>query len=193
MAESFWVKQKELIRALPNKKQYIEFFTAILSVPIMLTVLVLNINNLKPKDVSPPIPDERKEVIIVSPEIKGITTQTTQKKDACIEELPSVDILSPESGETVSKRPVCISPQIEEGEYCSVVWRYSVNDSSWSEYDNKGFCLYDLPNGDTSVKIEVKSIVTGETKEIVREFIYSGPTTPSPTLTISPTASGSAQ
>lgn len=196
MAESFWIKHKELIRALPNKKQYIEFFTAILSVPIMLTVLVLNINNLKPKDPSPITPEEKKEVIVVSPEIRGAATTTlpTEKKEACTEDLPGVEIVTPESEETVSKQPVCISPKIEEGDYCSVVWRYNVNNTSWSEYDNKGFCLYNLPSGHTTVRLQVKSIVTGEEKEIIREFTYAGPiTTPSPTVTDSSTASSSAQ
>lgn len=189
MAESLWEKQKNLLRALPNKKQYIEFFTAILSVPIMVTVLVLNINNLKPKEATPPASEAKKEVIIISPSEKQAIIQTPTK--ACNEDLPVVEITSPQDGERVTNRPVCITPQIEEGDFCSVVWRYNVDNSSWSEYDNKAFCLYDLPQGKTTVRLQVKSIVTGEQREIIREFVYAGPgNTPAPTT---PSASSSAQ
>jgi hypothetical protein len=40
---------KEWIRQLPERKKYIDVITAIMSVPILLTVMVTNISNLTPK------------------------------------------------------------------------------------------------------------------------------------------------
>ena len=37
-------------RAIPNKKPYVEFMTALLSIPVLLTVVLLNLNTLRDKD-----------------------------------------------------------------------------------------------------------------------------------------------
>ena len=43
-----WLKKALFsYRALPDKKQYVEFFTALLTVPMLLTVIILNFNNLQ--------------------------------------------------------------------------------------------------------------------------------------------------
>ena len=38
---------KSWYRALPDKKRYIEFVTALLTVPVLITVLISNFNSLK--------------------------------------------------------------------------------------------------------------------------------------------------
>jgi hypothetical protein len=49
-AKNVLTRASDWYKALPDKKRYAEFLTALLSIPIMITVLIINLNNLKPKD-----------------------------------------------------------------------------------------------------------------------------------------------
>lgn len=185
---------RSFIQALPRRKQYIEFFTAILSLPIMITAIILNINALRPKTTptNPTTPVSEK-VIIISPGASSQTNvntspATTPTGGVCQTELPNVSISSPQEGESVSKDAVCIAPDIAKGNYCAIVWRYSVNNTSWSDYDDKAFCLYNLAAGNVTVRLQIKSTVTGATQEVDRHFTYTPSSNPSPT----PVASSSA-
>lgn len=60
-------KTKHIIRQLPDKKRYLDFFTAVLTVPILLTVIFSNITNLqsnKKTEISP----TPTQVVVISPE-----------------------------------------------------------------------------------------------------------------------------
>lgn len=185
---------RSFMQSLPRRKQYIEFFTAMLSLPIMITAIILNVNALRPKTAqNTTIPSTTEKVIIISPAASNQTnTNASQSisptQGICREELPSVSISSPQEGETVSKDAVCIAPDIAKGNYCAIVWRYSVNNSSWSDYDDKAFCLYNLASGNVTVRLQVKSTVTGATQEVDRHFTYSSNSTPTPTTTASSSA-----
>ena len=60
-------KWRKWYRALPDKKRYIEFLTASLSVPVLITVIILNVSNLKSrnKEEVAPVKQETKEKIII--------------------------------------------------------------------------------------------------------------------------------
>lgn len=198
-------------RNIPIKKSYIEFFTAILSVPVLITVIMLNINNLKSSNKSntdspPPVQKEEKIYIPI------ITTTQSQNKNlipeasispmqitsvtptnqACKPLIGPVSISAPAEGDTINDNPAAIIITYKTGEYCAVVWSYRLNNSAWSAYDDKSIALYNLPPGKLKIDVKIKSIVTGDEQILTRNFTYSGtnsPTVPTASPTISPDAS----
>lgn len=177
-------------RKLPERKQYVEFFTAILTVPVLLTVIILNITNLrsaneKKEETKPEQPV--REIIITQPVQSGepkVMTVTTEPCEAGIGEI-SIDY--PSEGETVTDNPVQFGITYKAGEYCAVVWSYRINNGRWSDYDDRSVALYNLPQGNVKFDLRVKSVVSGEEKSLTRSFAYRGTadTTPSPTASSS--------
>ncbi len=203
-------RTRSTYRTLPDKKQYIEFFTALLSVPVLLTVILLNVNNLrsnaKPAAI-PTAPTPVKEIIYVSPQnttsvattknsgststnpiLITTTAPTPTTSPVCDKSIGQVDIKTPAENETISDNPVSVIIAYTQGNHCAVVWAYRINSGKWSEYDDKSIALYNLSNGSITLDLKVKSIVTGEEAIITRKFSYTGAGTPSTT----PTASSSA-
>ena len=50
---SFLEKTKRWYRALPDKKRYLEFITALLTIPVLLTVAISNVMNLRQNKATP--------------------------------------------------------------------------------------------------------------------------------------------
>ncbi len=189
--QNLFSKTKSSYKTLPEKKQYVEFFTAVLSVPVLLTVILLNINNLQAvKRVTSAEqkanPTPIKEIIYVSPnDSKKIVqssntslddadnTQPTPTIAACKKEVGPVSIQAPQENEKISENPVNLIIRYEAGDYCAVVWSYRINNGKWSEYDDKSIALYDLPEGIIHIAVKVKSIVTGDEKLLERNFNYA--------------------
>lgn len=196
-------------RNIPEKKTYIEFFTALLSVPVLITVIMLNVNNLKNTNKSTTPPPQKEEKIYIpvaatqntgkNPTSQSINTptqaiSTTSANEACKPEIGPVSITSPAEGDTVTDNPAPIIITYKTGEYCAVVWSYRLNDGSWSAYDDKSIALYNLPQGKIKIDVKIKSIVTGDEKILTRNFTYNGTTSASiPTVSpdISPDVKGS--
>ena len=188
-------------RNIPEKKTYIEFFTALLSVPVLITVIMLNVNNLKNTNKSTPQPPAQKEEKIYIPvtatqstgknsipQASNTPAQTisiTPASEACKPEIGPVSISSPAEGDTVTDNPTSIIITYKTGEYCAVVWSYRLNDGSWSAYDDKSIALYNLSQGKIKIDVKIKSIVTGDEKILTRNFTYNG-TTSTSTPTVSP-------
>ena len=87
-------KARQWYRALPDKKRYLEFITAFLSIPVLITVLISNVSNLqntkKPETVSPtaaPVP----VTIVMQPTIQ-------EPKAASAPVLTSTPTTTPPSG-----------------------------------------------------------------------------------------------
>lgn len=178
---------KRFFRAIP-KKQNIEFITALLSVPVLLTVIALNWSNLNAS--KKPETQKPSEIIISLPADKNPTTAPT--KPECKPGIGTIAIASPQEGDTVSNNPLAVTIVYKPGDFCSAVWSYRINGGAWSDYDDKSIALYNLPSGSIQLELRIKSIVSGEEKLITRNFIYksNNPTTtvtPTPTLTPSPT------
>lgn len=192
---------------IPDKKRYIEFFTTLLSVPVLITVIMLNLNNLKSNnksDVASPPPIQKEERIYIpvitttqnanknsSPQVSITPDQTlsvTPTNEACKPQIGPVSISTPEEGDTVTDNPVSIIITYKTGEYCAVVWSYRLNGGSWSAYDDKSLALYNLPQGKIKIEVKIKSIVTGDEQILIRNFTYGG-TTSNIAPTVSPTTS----
>ena len=173
-------------RKIPDKKPYIEFITALLSVPVLLTVILLNLNTLtgsKDKETTPtPAPEK---IFVTLP--GGVTNAPTLSDEECTKAIGPININPPEENETVSDNPVVVAINYQQGNFCSAVWSYRINGGRWSDYDDKSIALYNPPAGNIKFELRVKSVVTSDTENLVRNFVYK-----TDSLSITPTASASA-
>lgn len=190
--KEFLKKAKYSYRSLPDKKQYVEFFTALLTVPVLLTVIILNVSNLlanKEKEV--PTPTPVKQIIYVSP-----TTNTDEEEDLtptptvsteCKKEIGPISIDTPRENETVTDNPVTVTVNYKRWEYCAVVWQYRINNGRWSDYDDKSISLFGMSNGEKKLELRVKSLANGDEKILERTFNYQGASEPTATTAPTPT------
>jgi len=178
-------KIKKWYRGLPDKKRYIEFITAILSVPVLLTVLISNISNIQrdrnsSKTVAPattPVPEKiiviTEKPVIASPSPTLATTlNPTPTTAECKREVGPVKISKPQENELVTTDSVCIDVSYDNPAYCSVTWSYRVNGGGWSNPMNKNFCLDDLVPGPVELDLNVESTVSNDELTLVRNFFY---------------------
>jgi hypothetical protein len=188
--------------ALPDKKKYIEFITALLTVPVLLTVLLSNINSLKnsqkaaaspapaPTPVAPQVTIIQKEnpTPVASPTASP-TPAPTPTPATCNSAVGPVDIANPDENEIVSANPVNIIITYNQGNFCAVVWSYRINGGTWSDFTNNSISIYNLSPGTQNLDVQVKSVVSGSVVVLHRTFTVSGPT---PTQSVS-TSSASLQ
>lgn len=176
-------KVTDWYKDLPNKKQYVEFVTAILSVPVLVTVIISNVNNLRAKNSEatvPPTPTtiikyvtgekqdpERNEKPSITP-----TPTVSPTAGDCKKEVGPVDISYPEENGVVTENPVTVTISYHPGEFCAVVWSYRINGSSWSPFDDKSIALYGMTAGEKKLELKVKSIASGSEKTLTRNFSY---------------------
>ncbi len=180
-------------RTLPHKKQYLEFFTALLSIPVLLTVILLNLNSLKAlKNPTPPSNQMEKIYVTIPGSGEKVEKQANGTQAPCKQEIGPIDIISPKEGEIVYDNPVSINVSYKSGTYCAAVWSYRINGGRWSEYDDKSIALYNLPQGNIKLELRVKSVVASEEKTLTRNFTYNGGNFV-PTSSISPSAAQSDQ
>ncbi|MEK7570848.1 MAG: hypothetical protein AAB553_01115 [Patescibacteria group bacterium] len=183
-------KRKERESRLLAKKPYLELVTAILSIPVLITVIILNFTNLRNINKTQTTPTPAGNIFFSNPEA------TTEEEKECLSEIGPVEIISPEEGDTLTTNPVTIDVSHDDEKYCGVVWSYQINGEGWSSYDDKAIALYNLSQGDIKVELRVKSITGNEQTTLTRNFRYQGKTTVAtpepeedPTPSISPSPS----
>ena len=168
-----------------EKKKYLEFVTAILSVPFFISVLILNFNSIKTlvggkvtPTVTPSTPSNPGGsgfFVQPIPNAPRPTTQTNNTSGApCTKSLGPLSITSPEEGDTVTTNPVQIDISYDDSTYCAAAWSYRVNGGEWSGYDNRSVALYNLPKGTITFELRAQSIAGSDTTTITRKFTYSG-------------------
>lgn len=167
---------KRFIRLFP-KKHHVEYVTGLISVPVLLTAIALNIINLQNnnKKNQTPTPTASQKPIII--EISGSpdkTASTPTDIPSCKKEVGPISITSPAEGAIVSDNPVCVSIKYNDANYCSVVWSYKINDGAWSDYNSNSPCLYNVPSGNVKFSLRVQSTVSQDTANIERNFTYKG-------------------
>ncbi len=187
---------KTWYRNLPDKKVYVELITAILTIPVLITVFLTNVNNLK--KTNQPNNYQEKVLSANSPQVLSITPEekinpstsqlaqtketVTPTKEECKKLVGPVEIIFPKENEIVIKNPLCLDISYRKEEYCPVVWSYRINGASWSDYTDKSICLYNLEAGEKQLELRVKSIVSEDETVLRRNFIYqSNIVTPSVT------------
>lgn len=179
---------KKQIKEFHTKKPHIEFFTALLTIPVLLTVIILNLNNLRSdnkKDTG-----ENKTIVITQPAAQEKEVIIT--KEACKAGIGDISIDNPNEGDLISDNPVMIDINYDAGDYCEAVWSYRINNGTWSSYDDRSIALYNLQNGNIRLELRVKSVVNSQQKTLTRNFVYSGAeitptTTPTNAPTLTPT------
>ncbi|HSW97439.1 MAG TPA: hypothetical protein VLF89_06460 [Candidatus Saccharimonadales bacterium] len=182
---------KEKIRKLPDKKPHLDFIAAILTIPLLVLTLYLNIANLKGKNNSTltptptqvSIPNPTSSMPAVTRIVTTATPQPTADTNTCVKDIGPISIDSPTEGQTVSDNPVCIDINYQAGNYCSVVWSYRVNNGDWSDYSNNSVCLYNLPSGTNSFDLRIKSLSSASTKTLHRSFVYKSTQNITPSVT----------
>lgn len=182
---------KKWYRGLPDKKRYAEFATALLSIPVLISVLLLNYTNLssQKKEVAP-APTEKPPVIITvtAPNNGGgqqTIVPTSTPAPVCKKSVGPISISYPKQNQTVSDSPLCISVSYTVGEYCSAVWSYRINEDAWSDYTDKDICIYNMTSGEKKVQLRVKSVVSSDEETLERTFKYESK---NPTPQASPSA-----
>jgi len=203
-----FTKIRQSIAQLPDKKKYIEVITASLSIPVLLSVILVNYLNIQDKrskgETTPtPIVTQAPQIItIIKESVDKMTpvptTKTSfeptineSKKDECIKEIGPIHINSPQEKEIVSKNPLEIDIQYDQGNYCSVVWSYRINNGNWSDYIDDDIVIYNMDSGEKTLDLRVKSVVSNDSETITRTFTYQNPggaePIPSPSLTLTGT------
>jgi hypothetical protein len=190
-------KIKNWYQELPNKKRYVEFLTALLTVPVLLTVLIINlssINNRKETPTPTPTPFSvpTEKIVVITQEVTpetSITPTVQPSATECKKEVGPVKITAPADGELITTNPVCLNISYQTGEYCSVVWSYRIGSSAWSDFTDKEICIYNLPVGPQELQVRVKSSQSDDEVTLIRNFYYQSKEvpTPTPTLTLTPT------
>lgn len=179
------------------KKPHIEFIAAILSIPLFISIIILNFNNIKNLGNAKPTPTPGITVIAPAPNgvfyaapvgiKKPATVNFEATKAPCVKGLGPISISSPGEGDTVSNNPVEVDIVYDDSQYCGAAWSYRVNGGDWSGYDDRSVALYNLPKGSITFELRVKSIAGSNTTPLTRRFTYNGQSAVFPT-----SASGSA-
>ncbi len=190
-------KIKNWYSNLPEKKKYIEFFSALLTVPMLVTVIMINVNNLnnnKKASTPAPAPTTAPVIQIIAPSTVAPSNQPSPSVSAvaCKNQVGPVNIVSPDNNQVITKDPVNIDVSYTKGTYCGVVWSYRINGGDWSAYSDKLISLYNLTPGEKQLEVKVKSI--GSTDEVLlkKTFTYQvGSVSPAATPTVSPTSAPS--
>lgn len=184
-------KIKKNLTQFHTKKPYIEFFTALLTVPVLLTVIYLNINNIRGDSKTPEVKGEDKTIVVTQPAGNNTEREVIVTKEACEPGIGNVSISSPDEGEDVTDNPVFVDIDYDANGFCNIVWSYRINGGEWSSFDDRSISLYNLDQGDVKLDLRVKSVVNSDTDTLSRRFTYFGSSnnTPSgaPSLTPAPT------
>lgn len=175
------------IKNIKLKKIHLEYITAILSIPVLVTAILINVGNLTNKNEKiTPTPTAQ----VKFPPFQPQNQNTSPTAQICKKSIGPISITSPTEDQSVTDNPVCFIIDYSDTNYCSVVWSYRVNDGTWSDYNSNSPCLYNLPNGDAVFELRVKSTVINEQKILTRSFKYTGNSnvaTPTPSTTSTPT------
>ena len=179
-----------MVSGFARQKRHVEFFTALLTVPVLLTVLMINLANInrdKKEPTPTPAPTEKIVVVTnpVTPVASGspILTPTTPE---CKKEVGPVKITSPAEGQLVNTNPVCLQVSYQVSEYCSVVYSYRIDNGDWSDYTDKQICLYNLEVGPKALELKVKSSQSDDEVTLIRNFYYKSKEAPTPTPSLTP-------
>lgn len=184
----FLKKTKAGIIKLINKKHFLDFLIAIISIPVMITLLINNVLNLQEKnknEVETTTTTAQQIIIrdnqntIPLPKEKEEEEITPTPFENCKKEIGPITISSPKEGEEVVDNPVYITIKHDNENYCTVVWSYRINGGTWSEYNSNSVCLYDVPNGNVKFDLRIQSTVSDDQDTLTRNFIYKGNSTAS--------------
>lgn len=175
-------KLKSFLAKLKIRKQHLDWIAGLLSIPVLLTVIILNLNNLTQKKETGSENKPTEKVIIV-PEVKEQAPPAVTSS-VCKKEIGPISIASPKEGETVKDNPICIDINYDAQNYCSIVWSYRINNGNWSEFSTNSPCIYNAPNGEIKFELRIQSTASqSQQKTIIRNFTYEAESSATPSAT----------
>lgn len=187
---------RKVIQGLPSKKQYFELVGAMLSIPVLITVILLNTNSLRSNNskTSTPTPavviTEKDRVITQPPQViyQGGTSDDSSGSSSasCTKEVGQVRIASPREDEVVSTNPVCFDISSDDDSICPLTYAYRVDGGSWTDFSRNTVCLYNLQSGRHTVDVKVKSSQSDDVVQLRRTFQVGQSDSPSSTPTPTP-------
>ncbi len=190
-------KAKNVVHKLHKAKPHLDYIAALLTIPVLITAILINVTNLgKSKNVPNPSPAPRSTYGNTSIEtVKATSVPIPTSSSNCTPGIGNVSIDYPQNNSIVSVNPVCISIAYASNNHCAVVWAYRINSGPWSNYSNDSVCLYNMPSGQITYDLQIKSLVNSDTQIAHTVFTYAPPSptptpigvTPTPSLTPSTT------
>jgi hypothetical protein len=188
-------KTKKIFAKLHGKKHHLDLIIALLTIPVLLTVITTNLLSLQKnsKNFPTPTPAPAKEIIIQTATaptgsqsvVQQQVKNTVEPIANCKKLVGPISISFPTEGQIVSDNPICIVIKYEDPNYCSAVWSYRINSSAWSEYSSNSVCLYNLPKGLVKFDLRAQSTVSQNQVSLSRSFTFSGSSDTSPVATSS--------
>lgn len=175
---------RKKIQKIPERKRYIDFIAALFAIPVMATVLLINIGNLQnEKKDDPEASQPTQESVVIQPSNNNEAQDTEgsqqedilQNNESCIKKVGPISIKYPAEGQTLYSNPVNILIDYDATEYCSVVWSYKINNTEWSEYTSNSISLFNPPQGNIQLELRVQSTASNDQTQLERNFEYKGP------------------
>ena len=191
-------KFRHWYRILPDKKRYLEFVTALLTIPVLLTVIYTNMVSIREdkKSNTTPTPEKSEKIVIIREDenkeneksntptpVPTLDLSPTQTTKECKKEVGPVKISSPSEEEIVQDDLICVKIDYTVGEFCSVAWSYKLDDNKWSDYTSSPFCFSKLDPGKHELDLRVQSVASTDEVTLERTFYIKTKESPSPTPT----------
>ena len=191
-------KFRHWYRILPDKKRYLEFVTALLTIPVLLTVIYTNMVSIREdkKSNTTPTPEKSEKIVIIREDenkeneksntptpIPTLELSPTQSTKECKKEVGPVKISSPSEEEIVQDDLICVKIDYTVGEFCSVAWSYKLDNNKWSDYTSSPFCFSKLDPGKHELDLRVQSVASSDEVTLERTFYIKTKEAPSPTPT----------
>ena len=191
-------KFRHWYRILPDKKRYLEFVTALLTIPVLLTVIYTNMVRIREdkKSNTTPTPEKSEKIVIIREDenkeneksntptpVPTLDLSPTQTTKECKKEVGPVKISSPSEEEIVQDDLICVKIDYTVGEFCSVAWSYKLDDNKWSDYTSSPFCFSKLDPGKHELDLRVQSVASSDEVTLERTFYIKTKESPSPTPT----------
>ena len=191
-------KFRHWYRILPDKKRYLEFVTALLTIPVLLTVIYTNMVRIREdkKSNTTPTPEKSEKIVIIREDenkeneksntptpVPTLDLSPTQTTKECKKEVGPVKISSPSEEEIVQDDLICVKIDYTVGEFCSVAWSYKLDNNKWSDYTSSPFCFSKLDPGKHELDLRVQSVASSDEVTLERTFYIKTKESPSPTPT----------
>lgn len=174
------------------RKHHLDYLAATMGIPFVLLLFYINITNLQNRDkVKDEAPTKQEKVIIereklVAPSGGNQVQNQAATPVTCKKEIGPISISFPKEGQKVTENPVSFIIKHNSDEYCTVVWSYRINGSSWSEFSSNSPSVYNMPKGNIKFELRIQSTISDDEESLTRNFTYEGSgTIPVPTATSS--------
>lgn len=184
-------KTKEVVNKLHKAKPHLDYVAALLTIPVLITAIIINVTNLQNRSKATPTPTPVTQARTYGntgiQTVKVTSAPPPTDRPGCTPGIGNISIDSPQNGDVVNTNPICINISYQSQNHCGVVWAYRINGGPLSDYSNNSVCLYNVPAGPVSFSLQAKSLVNSDIKTLGVTFQNTPIATPTPVVTVTPT------